>query len=330
MDLSTSYMGLKLHSPLIASASPLSEKLDNIKRMEDAGAGAVVLFSLFEEQLRLEQQALHYYTAHGSQSFAEALNHFPQAQQFHSDSHGYLDHIRRAKESVHIPIIASLNGSSLGGWTRFARQIQEAGADALELNIYNIPMDLDESGEQIEQAVISILKAVRLSVTIPVSVKLTPFYSNMGHMARRIDQAGADGLTLFNRFYQPDVDLETLEVVPRITLSSPHDMRLPLRWVAILNGRVRADLAASGGVHSGEDALKMLLAGATVIMLTSALLKNGVEFLRTIEHEFRNWLEEHRYESVEQARGSLSWDNADHSESFERGQYLRALTTFNL
>src|SRR5579859_4987634 len=193
MDLSTRYMGIMLRSPLVASASPLSEKLDNIKRMEDAGASAVVLFSLFEEQLRLEQQALHYYAAHGSESFEEALDHFPQVRQFHTDSHGYLEHIYRAKESIGIPIIASLNGSSLGGWTRFATQIQEAGADALELNIYNIPMNLDESGDQIEQAVVSIVKSVRRSIKIPMAVKLTPYYSNMGHLAQRIDEAGADG-----------------------------------------------------------------------------------------------------------------------------------------
>jgi dihydroorotate dehydrogenase (fumarate) len=329
MDITTTYLGLKLRSPLVASASPLSERIDTIKRMEDAGAGAVVLYSLFEEQLRQEQLELHKHTTYGTDSFAEALTYFPESAQLHGGPEGYLKHVRKAKEAVNIPIIASLNGTSLGGWTKFARQMQEAGADALELNVYYIPSDMNLSGEQVEQTYLGILEAVKSVVTIPVAIKLSPYFSNMANMAKRLDEAGANGLVLFNRFYQPDIDLETLDVRPNVILSTPHALRLPLTWIGILYGRVKASLAATSGIHTAEDAIKMLMAGANVTMMASALLKNGVDHLRVVEGEMRRWLEDHEYESVAQMRGSVSQINSADPSAFERAQYMRALTTYH-
>jgi dihydroorotate dehydrogenase (fumarate) len=329
MDLTTTYLGLELRSPLVASASPLSEKIDNIRHMEDAGAGAVVLYSLFEEQLEMEAFELDHHLTHGTESFAEALTYFPEPDEFKLGPEDYLEHIRKAKEAVDIPVIASLNGSSIGGWTSFARQMEEAGADALELNVYYIPTDPDLAAEAVEQTYIRILEAVKGAVTIPVAIKLSPYFSSMANMAKRLDAAGADALVLFNRFYQPDFDLEELEVRPNVLLSTPQALRLPLRWIAILYGRIQANLAASSGIHTGEDALKMLMAGANVTMMTSALLSRGIDHLQTVEQEMRAWMTTHEYESVNQMRGSMSQKNVGNAAAFERAQYMRALTSFD-
>jgi dihydroorotate dehydrogenase (fumarate) len=329
MNLTTEYLGMKLRTPLVMSAcGPLSEEIDNIKRAEDAGAGAAVMYSLFEEQLRLETHELHHHMTQGTESFAESLTYFPEPPQFHLGPDGYLNHIRRAKEAVDIPVIASLNGATPGGWTDFARQIEQAGADALELNIYYIPTDLNLPGSAVEQKYIDILKAVRAVVKIPVAVKLSARFSNIANIVNRLDEAGANGFVLFNRFYQPDIDLETLEVRPRVLLSTPHAMRLPLRWIAILHGRVKADLAATSGIHTGQDVIKMLMVGANVTMLCSVLLKHGIERLATIEDEMRQWMEQHEYDSVRQMRGSMSQLHCPDPSTYERAQYMRAITDF--
>ena len=328
MDLTTNYLGLKLRSPLVVSASPLSEDIDNLKRMEDAGAAAVVLYSLFEEQLRQDRLELHQRLEHGTESFAEALTYFPDAGEYRLGPEEYLKHIAEAKAATRIPIIASLNGSSVGGWTQYAKQMQQAGADAIELNIYYIPTELDLSGAAVEQTYLDILKAVKSEVTIPVAVKLSPFFSNFANMARRFDQAGADGLVLFNRFYQPDIDLESLEVRPNILLSTPMAMRVPLRWIAMLYGRVRPNLAATSGIHRATDVLKMLMAGADVTMLCSVLIRHGVQQIAVIERDLVAWMEEHEYLSVHQLRGSLSQKNSDNPSAFERAQYMRAISSF--
>lgn len=328
MNLTTTYMGMSLKSPLVVSASPLSEEIDNIKRMEDAGASAVVLYSLFEEQLVREEFELAHHLQHGTESFAEALTYFPEPVQFKLGPDGYLEHIRKAKEAVSIPIIASLNGSSLGGWTKFARKMQEAGADALELNVYYIPTDPNLSSQDVEQTYLDILKAVKSAVTIPVAIKLSPYFSSFAHVARQLDEAGADALVLFNRFYQPDIDLEELIVKPNVILSTPQALRLPLRWIAILYGRVKASLAATSGIHHGTDVIKVMMAGASVAMLASALLKNGIDHLRVVEREMIEWMEENEYESVRQMQGSMSQIKVDDPSAFERAQYMRALTTY--
>jgi dihydroorotate dehydrogenase (fumarate) len=325
MDLTTNYLGLKLRSPLVISASPLSEDVDNIKRMEDAGAAAVVLYSLFEEQLRQDRFELNKNLEQGTESFAEALTYFPEPDEFRLGPEEYLKHIAAAKKAVKIPIIASLNGSSVGGWTEYARQIQQAGADALELNIYYIPTDPDLSGEVVEDTYINILRAVKSEVTIPVAVKLSPFFSNFSNMAKRLDQAGANGLVLFNRFYQPDIELESLEVKPNILLSTPMAMRLPLRWIALLHGRVNASLAATSGIHRAADALKMLMVGADVTMLCSTIIRHGIPQIAAIERDLIDWMEEREYESVNQLKGSLSQQNCAEPAAFERAQYMKAL-----
>ena len=326
MDLTTSYLGLKLRTPLVVSASPLSEDIDNIRRMEDAGASAVVLYSIFEEQLRQDRLELHQRLEQGTDSYAEALTYFPQADEYRLGPEEYLRHIYLAKEATKIPIIASLNGSSAGGWTDYARQIQRAGADALELNIYYIPTDLHLTGTEVELTYIEILKEVKAAVKIPVAVKLSPFFSNFANMAKRLDDAGADGLVLFNRFYQPDIDLESLEVKPNILLSTPMAMRLPLRWVALLYGKLKANLAATSGIHRAADVLKMLMAGADVTMLCSTLLRHGFPQIALIESDLTRWLEEHEYESVAQIKGSLSQKNCAEPAAFERAQYMKAIT----
>jgi len=328
MDLTTTYLGLKLRTPLVVSASPLSEDLDNIKRMEDAGAAAVVLYSLFEEQLRHDRLELNRNLESGTESFAEALTYFPEPDEFKLGPEEYLKHIAAAKKATRLPIIASLNGSSVGGWTEYAKQIQKAGADALELNIYYIPTDMNLSGEVVEDTYINILRAVKAEVSIPVSVKLSPFFSNFANMAKRFDEAGANGLVLFNRFYQPDVELETLEIKPNLLLSTPMAMRLPLRWIALLYGKVGASLAATSGIHRASDALKMLLVGADVTMLCSTVIRHGIPQIAMIERELTDWLEEHEYESVTQLKGSLSQKNCPEPAAFERAQYMKALTGF--
>ncbi len=277
MDLTTTYLGLKLRTPLVPSAcGPLSGGLDKVKALEDAGASAIVMYSLFEEEILHESQQLDHYLTYGSDSYAEALSYFPEPRVYAMDPDRYLEHFHRAKRAVAIPVIGSLNGVSSGGWVKFAREIEEAGADALELNIYYVPTDLDLPGIEVEQMYVNVLEDVKRTVKIPVAIKLGPFFSNMAHMANRLCNAGADGLVLFNRFYQPDIDLDQLEVVPNILLSTPQAMRLPLRWIAILYGRLQASLAATSGIHTSEDVIKMLMVGADVTMLCSTLLKNGV------------------------------------------------------
>jgi len=325
MNLKTTYMGLKLRTPLVVSASPLSESLDNIKRMEDAGAAAVVLFSLFEEQVRYERYELHRCTTQGTESYPEALSYFPDPQELFVGPEAYLKHIAAAKQAVTIPIIASLNGSTLGGWTDFAKQIQQAGADALELNLYNIPTDMNISGEELENQYLAVLRAVRAQVTIPLAVKLSPFFTNFANIAKQFAAEGANGLVLFNRFYQPDIELESLDVVSNAFYSTPMAMRLPLRWIAILYERVGCSLAATSGIHRGTDALKMLMAGADATMLCSVLMRHGIERLGPIEEEMMNWLREHEYESIEQLKGSLSHKNCPDPGAFERAQYMRAV-----
>jgi len=328
MDLSTRYMGMKLRTPLVPSASPLSDSLDNIKRMEDAGASAVVFYSLFEEQLTQEQAALDHHLSHGTESFAEALTYLPAPNAFRAGPEGYLEKIRKAKEAVGIPIIASLNGASIGGWVDYAKRMEEAGADAIELNVYLIPTDPDCSSAIIEQTYVDILKAVKFVVSIPVALKLSPFFSSMAHVARRFDEAGADALVLFNRFYQPDMDIENLEVRPNILLSTPQALRLPLRWIAILYGKIKADIAATSGIHSSEDALKVLMAGAGVTQLCSALLSYGIDHIRKIERGMVEWMDKHNYESVAQLQGSMSQKNCADPSAFERAHYMQALISY--
>lgn len=326
VDLSTTYLGLKLKSPLMVSASPMQENLDNIKHMAEAGAAAVVMHSLYEEQLVNEQRELHHHTIYGTESFAEALTYFPEPESFDVGPDGYLERIRAAKEAVDVPIIASLNGSSLGGWTAFASQIEQAGADALELNIYYIPTDINLSGAEVEQRYIDIVKAVREAVKIPIAVKLSPFFSNMAYIAKQFEEAGANGLVLFNRFYQPDIDIETLEVNRKVLLSEPPELRLPLTWIGILYGRVGVNFAATTGISSAEDAIKMLMVGADVTMMVSALLRNGIDYIGKVEQDLLNWLTEHEYESVNQMRGSMSQKNSPNPAAFERAQYVRTVS----
>ncbi|ACB52600.1 putative dihydroorotate oxidase [Crocosphaera subtropica ATCC 51142] len=329
MDLSTTYMGMALKSPLVVgSCAPLTEEIDNIKKMEDSGAAAVVLHSFFEEQLRQEQLELHHHLTHGTESFAEALTYFPEPEIFHVGSQEYLDHIRTSKEIVDIPIIASINGSTLGGWLDYSQQIEQAGADALELNIYYVPTDLDIPGGEIEQNYLDILKAVKSEINIPIAVKLSPYFSNMANMAKRLGETGADGLVLFNRFYQPDIDLNNLEVYPNVLLSTPHAMRLPMRWLAILYGKIEADLAATSGIHHPTDVIKMVMAGAKVTQVVSALLRHGIHYLTTLEEGMRNWMEENEYESIQQMQGSLSQLHCPDPTAFERSQYMKALQTY--
>jgi dihydroorotate dehydrogenase (fumarate) len=328
MDLTTQYLGFKLRTPLMAAASPLSEDTDGIRRMEDAGASAVVLHSLFEEQLRQERLELNQKMEQGTESFPEALTYFPEPEEYNLGPEEYLKHIAQAKQAVRIPIIASLNASSPGGWTSYAKLIQQAGADALELNIYHIPTNPDVTGAQVEQSYLDILKAVKSEVSIPVAVKVSPFFSNFANMAARLDAAGADGLVLFNRFYQPDIDLEALEPRPNILLSTPMAMRLPLRWIAILAGKLELSLAATSGIHRASDALKVLLAGADSVMLCSTLIRHGVQQFTVIEREMTAWMQEHEYESVQQLKGSLSQKHCADPAAFERAQYMRAISSY--
>ncbi|HYO88366.1 MAG TPA: dihydroorotate dehydrogenase-like protein [Candidatus Limnocylindrales bacterium] len=328
VDITTTYLNLPLRSPVVASASPLWDNLDNIKRAEDAGVGAVVLFSLFEEQIRQEREAMLHYLEINANSNPEALTYIPEPEEFHARPNEYLDLIRKAKEAVDIPIIASINGASLGGWTTFARQMEQAGADAIELNIYAIPTETDKTGTEVESVEVDIVRAVKNSLTVPVAVKLSPYYSNFAHMAKQMEGAGADALVLFNRFYQPDIDLETLEIKPNVLLSTSQNLRLPLTWIGILYGKLALDLAGTSGVHTPADVLKMLMVGANAVMTTAALLKHGIGYAAELVDGMTAWLEEHEYESVNQMRGSLSMMHAEDPTAFERAQYMRALNTY--
>ena len=330
MDLTTTYLGLKLRTPLVPSASPLSWELSDIQRMEDAGASAIVLYSLFEEQLTRERAELHHHLTQGTESYAEALSYFPEPESLEHVAEHYLNHIRQAKEAVGIPIIASLNGDSPGGWTQYAQQMQQAGADAIELNIYYLPTDPHLSSHQVEQNYLDILQAVKASVTIPVAVKLSPFFSSFANMAAQLVEGGANGLVLFNRFYQPDIDLEHLEVRTNVLLSRPQALRLPLRWIAILYGRIACDFAATSGIHIAEDVLKMLMAGASVTQLCSVLLERGIDYISVLERGMREWMEEHEYESVRQMQGSMSQQHCADPSAFERAQYMRAVQRYSV
>jgi dihydroorotate dehydrogenase (fumarate) len=329
-ELTTRYLGLRLANPLVASASPLCESIDTIRRLEDAGAAAIVLPSLFEEQITLESHHLDHHLSHGTESYAEALTYFPDMGRYALGPDGYLEHVRRAKRAVDIPVIGSLNGVSTGGWISYARSIEQAGADALELNVYYIPTDPDMSGTEVEQLYVDLLRDVKRSVSIPVAIKLGHFFSAIANIAARLDGAGADGLVLFNRFYQPDFDLERLEVVPHLTLSNPYEMLLRLHWTAILFSHVNADLAVTGGVHEAADVIKCMMAGARVAMMTSALLKHGVDHLTAVRHGLSAWLEAHEYESIQQMQGSMSYRSVREPAAFERANYMKVLSSFAL
>jgi dihydroorotate dehydrogenase (fumarate) len=330
IDITTTYLGLSLKSPIVASASPLYESVANIRQLEDSGVAAVVLPSLFEEQLDLESLEIDSDLSRGAESFPESLNYFPDLSTYNLGPDGYLELIRKAKKSVSIPVIASLNGVSLGGWTGYARLMEQAGADAIELNIYGIATDPTISSAQLEQGYCELVSQVKGCVGIPVAVKLSHFFSAMAWMAARLEEAGADGLVLFNRFYQPDFDIESLDVVPTLTLSNSRELLLRLHWIAILYGHIRADLAVTGGVHSAEDVLKSMMAGANVAMMTSALLQNGIGHAAIVLNDLRRWMEDHEYESIRQMRGSLSQCSVSNPAAFERGNYMRVLSSYTL
>jgi dihydroorotate dehydrogenase (fumarate) len=329
-DLSTKYLGLNLKAPLLASASPLCESVDNIKRLEDHNLAAVVLPSLFEEQLELESLSVDCDLDRGAESFPESAHFFPDLQTYNLGPDGYLELIRQAKESVRIPVIASLNGISSGGWVQYAQLMEQAGADAIELNIYAIATDPAVSGSEIEQGYIDLLRHLKRTIRIPVAVKLSPFFSAPANMGVRFDEARADGIVLFNRFYQPDFDIEQLEVTPSLTLSRPEELLLRLHWTAILHGHVRADLGITGGVHGTRDVIKCILAGASVAFMTSALLRNGVQHAAHVLSELNRWLDEHEYSSVQQMRGSMSHQAVPDPSAFERGNYMKVLSSYTL
>ncbi len=328
MNITTNYLGLKLSSPIVPSAGPLSQDIGNIKAMEDSGAGAVVLFSIFEEQIEHEELEFYHHTAPHLDSHAEALSYFPSPKDFKTGPEEYLDHIRKAKEAVSIPIIASLNGKSLGGWIDYAKKIENAGADALELNIYRLATDINKSGSEVESSYIEIVSEVRKSVSIPIAVKLGPSFSSIAWMANQLDKVGANGLVLFNRFYQPDIDLEKLEVVPSVLLSTPMDLRLPLRWIAILYNRINADLAATSGIYSEQDVIKMIMAGASITQMLSSLLKFGISHIAEVITKLVYWMEVNDYESLEQMRGSMSYMNVADPAQFERANYMKILNSY--
>jgi dihydroorotate dehydrogenase (fumarate) len=330
MDLSTNYLGLHLKNPIVPSASPLSRSVDSMKRLEDAGAAAIVMYSLFEEQIAHEAAELNHYLSYGTESFAESLTYFPEVKEYHLGPDEYIELLRSAKEKLSIPVIGSLNGISTGGWIDYARKIEQAGADALELNVYYIPTDPDLTGQEVEDRYLEVLHAVKQAIKIPVAMKLSPFFSSLANLTKRLDTAGANGLVLFNRFYQPDIDLETLEVVPAVLLSTPMAMRLPLRWIAILHGKVKASLAATSGIHTSQDVIKMLMAGADVTMMCSALLKSGPQHITTVLSEVRDWMLEHEYISLQQMKGSMSQKSVADPAAFERANYMKALNQYKV
>ena len=328
-DLSTTYLGLHLKNPLVASASPLSKKVGNARRLEDAGAAAVVMYSLFEEQITHESNELDHYLERGTNTYAESLSYFPDLGSYNLGPEPYLEHLHRIKQAVSIPVIGSLNGISSGGWIDYAHKIEQAGADALELNIYYLPTDPNLSGAELEDEYVSLVRDVRATIKIPIALKLSPFFTSLPHIARRFVAAGANGLVLFNRFYQPDFDLEELEVVPNLELSTSYEMRLPLRWIAILYGRMEADFALTSGVHTAQDVLKAIMAGASVAMMTSALLEYGIGRLMHILTDLHEWMEEHEYESISYMKGSMSQRAVADPAAFERANYMKALSSFD-
>ncbi len=329
MDLTTNYLGMTLKNPLVPSSSPLMRTLEGLRAMEDAGAAAVVLHSLFEEQITQESHALNHYLTQGVESFAEALSYFPEAADYKTGPEEYLEHIQKAKRALDIPVIASLNGVSTGGWVKYAKQIEEAGADALELNVYYIPTDPNLTGAEVEQIYLDVLKDVKTAVSLPVTMKLNPYFSSLANTCRGLADAGADGLVLFNRFYQPDLDLENLEVVPNLKLSTSTELRLPLRWIAILYGQVNADLALTTGIHTVTDVLKGVAAGAAITMLASELLRNGINRLQVLKMGLEEWLTENEYESLAQLQGSLSQINCAEPAAFERANYMKVLSSYS-
>jgi dihydroorotate dehydrogenase (fumarate) len=328
-DLSTTYLGLKLKNPLVASASPFSKKIGTIRQAEEAGLAAVVMHSMFEEQINHESNELDHFLSAGTESFAEALTYFPDLEKYNLNPDAYLELLHKARETVQIPVIASLNGITSGGWVEYARRIEQAGASALELNLYYLPTDPNLSGAELEEEYLRLVRDVRAKVKIPLAVKLSPFFTAIPQIAKRMAAAGADGLVLFNRFYQPDLDLEKLEVTPRLKLSTSDDLLLPLRWIAILYGRVKVDFALTGGVHTGQDLIKAVMAGASVAMTASALVQNGLEHARQILQEAEEWMVRHEYKSVRQMRGSMSQKAVAEPAAFERANYMKALRTYD-
>ena len=328
MTLTTNYLGMTLKNPIVASSSPLSHNVDSIRRLEDAGAAAVVMYSLFEEQITFESLYLDNYLTSNTNSNGESLSYFPEMGNYNVSPDAYMNLIRRAREAVDVPIIGSLNGVSAGGWTDYATLMEQAGADAIELNVYYIPTNGDLAGSEVENIYLETLREVKRSVSLPVAIKLSPYFSSTVNMAQRLVDDGASGLVLFNRFYQPDIDLETLEVVPRLVLSNSNELRLPLRWVAILYGRLLADLAITTGIHSSQDVLKALMAGAKVTMMASELLQNGIRRIGVILEEMRSWMDEHEYESVAQMIGSMSQQNCAQPTAFERANYMKVLASY--
>lgn len=325
MDLSTTYLGFKLPNPLMPGASPLVDDLDTVKRLEDAGAAAIVMHSLFEEQITHEQLGhLHAVEMH-EDSFAEALSYFPQPQEYRLGPEAYLEQIRKIKAMVKVPVIASLNGTSPAGWLDYAKLIEQAGADALELNVYYLATQAWETSESVERRTLEALRVVKGAIKIPVAVKLSPFYSALANLAKQLDEAGADALVLFNRFYQPDIDVEELEVVPSLQLSDSSELLLRLRWLAILSGHVKGSLACSGGVHSPLDAIKAVMAGAHAVQLVSALLKREPAYLQTVRTGMERWMEEHEYSSLSQMHASMSHQKSPNPQALERANYMRIL-----
>ncbi len=329
-DLSTTYLGLRLASPLVASSSPLSEDLGNLRRLEDAGAAAVVLHSLFEEQITMESNGLDRALAAGAESNPEAPGYFPDLKGYNLGPDGYLELVRKAKEALRIPVIGSINGVTPGSWVEFAKELEEAGADAVELNVYFIPTDVRMTGAEVEQQYCDLVRDVKAAIRLPLAVKVGHQFSAFANVARRLEVSGADGLVLFNRFYQPDLDPDNLEVISTLTLSHPYELLLRLHWVAVLYGRIRADLAVTGGVHTARDVLKAMMAGATVAMTASALLKHGIEHLSVIKRDLLLWMEKHEYESIRQMRGSLSQRSSANPEAFERANYVKVLSSYAL
>ena len=328
MRLKTTYMGLELKNPLVPSASPMSREVDTVKKMEDAGAPAIIMYSLFEEQIHHEANELDHFLSHGTDSFAEALSYFPEPEDFSRGPDEYLEHLQKLKGAVDIPVIASLNGISIGGWIDYAHKMETAGADGLELNVYYLPTDLKRTSESVENLYVEILKAVKGKVHIPVSMKLSPYFSSLPAFAKRLVDNGVDALALFNRFYQPDIDLENLEIEPSVILSSSDELRLPLRWIAVLSASLHVNLGATTGVHTAEDAIKLLMVGADATMMCSALLKNGPGHITQVLNDVIAWLDEHEYESVEQLKGSMNYRNIADPEALMRANYMKVLNAY--
>jgi dihydroorotate dehydrogenase (fumarate) len=329
MDLSTTYMGLKLKNPLVPSASPLSYQIDTIKKLEDAGAAAIVLYSVFEEQILFETSKISHFLVRGAESFAEAVTYFPHEENYKTGPEEYLEHIQKAKKAVSIPIMASINCVSLGGWTDYAKKIQQAGADGLELNVYFIPTDITLNSEKIEKIYLEVAHEVKKAISIPVAVKLSPYFTNMARMIKDLDNIGINGLVLFNRFYQPDLDLEELAVEPGVELSTSGDLRLPLRWIAIMYGKIRASMAGTSGVHTPQDAIKLLMAGADVANMCAALLKHGPFYLPKMLQGIKDYMKKKEYDSVSQLKGILSQKSVPEPAAFERANYMKALTGYS-